>query len=379
MAYSAYQHYKPARASGVTQLPRHWNAKRLRFAVCLNPSRNEVELPGDALVSFVPMDAVGELGGLTLEAERQLDEAGAGYTYFADGDVVVAKITPCFENGKGALASGLTNGVALGTTELHVVRAGPELDARFLFYLSISDHFRDIGESEMYGAGGQKRIPDTFIKDFRAGLPPRPEQHIIVEFLGRETARIDALMGKKRRLLELLEEKRLAVITHAVTKGLDPSAPMQDSGIAWLGQIPAHWETKQARFVLGKGVYGISDSTSDAGEYGVLRMGDIGYGDVSTANLARIDAVDESLLVEPGDLLFNRTNSYEQVAKVGLFRGDPDQPVTYASYLVRFRPKGHSEYLRFLLNIPPFLAFVRSPPVTYRGSARPARCSGQKM
>src|SRR5262245_30723976 len=100
MTCRLYQHYMPADASGATQLPRHCNEKRLRFAVRLNPSRNEVELPGDALVSFIPMDAVGELGGLTLDAERLLDEIGAGYTYFADSDVVVAKITPCFENGK---------------------------------------------------------------------------------------------------------------------------------------------------------------------------------------------------------------------------------------------------------------------------------------
>ena len=82
----------------------------------------------DALVSFMPMDAVGEHGGLTLPSDKQLDEIGNGYTYFADEDVVIAKITPCFENGKGALAANLTNGVAFGTTELHVVRPGPEID-----------------------------------------------------------------------------------------------------------------------------------------------------------------------------------------------------------------------------------------------------------
>lgn len=245
MAHPSYHQRILSDASGVAEVPSHWAVKRLRFAARLNPSRGEIDLPSDALVSFVPMDAVGEGGGLALNTERPLDDIGSGYTYFANGDVVVAKITPCFENGKGALAAGLKNGIALGTTELHVVRPGIELEPRFLFYISIADHFRDIGESEMYGAGGQKRIPDTFIKDFRAALPPRSEQCEIADFLDRETARIDSLVEKKRRLLGLLKEKRLATITQAVTKGLNPNATMKDSGTDWLGQIPSHWQVKR--------------------------------------------------------------------------------------------------------------------------------------
>ncbi len=242
MLLRPYPKYLVSGAAGAPQLPNHWLSKRLRYISRINPSKSEISLQPDAPVSFIPMEAVGEYGGLQLATEKPLDEIGSGYTYFADNDVIVAKITPCFENGKGALARDLINGVAFGTTELHVIRAGDELEPRFLFYISISSHFRDIGESEMYGAGGQKRIADTFIKDFRAGFPPLPEQQAICEFLDRETARIDALVDKKRGLLDLLEERRLAVVTHAVTKGLNPNARMKESGIDWLGQIPANWE-----------------------------------------------------------------------------------------------------------------------------------------
>jgi type I restriction enzyme S subunit len=107
-------------------------------------------------------------------------------------------------------------------------------------------------------------------------------------------------------------------------------------------------------------VYGISDALQKTGEYGVLRMGDVGYGDVSTANLARVDQVDQSLLVTKGDLLFNRTNSYEQVAKIGLLRDKPSEKITFASYLVRYHPVANGEYLAYLLNIPTFLEFVRA-------------------
>ena len=193
------------------------------------------------LVSFIPMEAVGEYGGLSLDDKRELKDVYDGYTYIADGDLCVAKITPCFENSKGALAEGLTNGVGFGTTELHVVRSGPNLDPRFLFYVSMADDFRKLGESEMYGAGGQRRIDERFIKDWMPPLPPIDTQRRISRFLDEKTARIDALIEKKRKLLDRLAQKRQALITRAVTKGLNPGAPMRPSGIEWLGDIPAHW------------------------------------------------------------------------------------------------------------------------------------------
>jgi len=218
-----------------------WTRRRLRFDARLNPVKSELELADDVPVSFVPMDAVGERGGLRLEEERPVDEVYNGYTYFRDGDVVIAKITPCFENGKGAIAEGLTNGVGFGTTELHVVRPCQQLDDRFLFYVTIAHDFRSFGEAEMLGAGGQKRVPERFLKDWRPPLPPLETQKRIAAFLDEKTARIDALIAKKQALLERLAEKRQAIITQAVTKGLNPAAPMKDSGIDWLGEIPAHW------------------------------------------------------------------------------------------------------------------------------------------
>jgi type I restriction enzyme S subunit len=89
-----------------------------------------------------------------------------------------------------------------------------------------------------FGLGGNAIATGLFT------LPPEPEQHAIAAFLDRETARIDALVGKKQRLIELLQEQRTALITSAVTKGLDPTVPMKDSGVEWLGEIPAHWEVK---------------------------------------------------------------------------------------------------------------------------------------
>lgn len=255
-------------------IPAHWTRRRLRFDATFNPLKSKLDLPLDTEVSFVPMDAIGEFGGLQLDQVRPIEEVYSGYTYFADGDVCIAKITPCFENGKGALAQDLTNGIAFGTTELHVIRPSPALDAQFLFYLTMAHDFRSFGEAEMLGAGGQKRVPEEFLKDWRAPLPPPEVQRRIAHFLEGKTAQIDALIDKKRALLDRLAEKRQALITHAVTKGLNPNAPMKDSGVDWLGKIPAHWEVlpmKRMKRFLTSGSRGWAPYYADEGDV-FLRM-----------------------------------------------------------------------------------------------------------
>jgi type I restriction enzyme S subunit len=300
MKLPAYPRTKPSGVEWLGDVPEHWEVKRGRFAMRVNPPAPRLRaLKPEDEVSFVPMDAVGVGGGLSLEQTRILAEVSGGYTEFQDGDVVVAKITPCFENGKAALACGLLNGAAYGTTELHVLRAGPALNRSFLFYVAISDTFRKLGESEMYGAGGQKRVPPEFNKDFRTPLPPPAEQRAIAAFLDRETGRVDRLVAKKRELIERLKEKRTALISRTVTRGLPPGAgkkypqisqiyadevrkqksssenlrqsasicgslpenpplkPAGSSAIAsakagldWLGDIPEHWEVVPLRYAF---------------------------------------------------------------------------------------------------------------------------------
>lgn len=302
-------------------LPFGWGRRRLRFDAQFNPVKSGLALPDETEVSFVPMEAVGEYGGLLLDQTRQLGDVYAGYTYFADGDLCLAKITPCFENGKGALAANLTNGVAFGTTELHVVRPAETLDARFLFYISIGHDFRGFGEAEMLGAGGQKRVPEAFLKNWRAPLPPLKTQKRIAAFLDEKTAQIDALIARKQALLERLAEKRQASITQAVTKGLNSAAPMKDSGITWLGQIPAHWEVKRL------------DRLNDYRRpirYGIVLPGPhfeggvpiIKGGDVRPERLKRellnctdpdIDAANPKARVAAGDLVYTIRGSFGDV------------------------------------------------------------------
>jgi type I restriction enzyme S subunit len=213
------------------------------------------------------MEAIGEQGELDLSTIRNLDDVKKGYTQFFDGDVIVAKITPCFENGKGALVRGLFNGVGFGTTELYVLSPGPELDGRFLYYVTKSSSFKKLGEAAMTGAAGQKRVPEEFVRNFRVVLPSLPQQHTMADFLDRVTAKIDALITAKEQLLGILSEKRRALIAHAVTRGLNPDVPYRDSGIPWLGTIPAHWKTERTRWLFHE-----RDERSETGDEELLTV-----------------------------------------------------------------------------------------------------------
>jgi type I restriction enzyme S subunit len=192
-------------------------------------------------------------------------------------------------------------------------------------------------------------------------LPPFEEQAAIASFLDRETAKIDALIAKKERLIELLQEKRTAIISHAVTKGLDPTVPLKDSGVEWLGEIPAHWEVMPLKRSLKSSDYGLSDNIKGEGIFKVLTMGHIQDGKVLIPEEGSLDNVPKELVLEYDDLLFNRTNSRELVGKVGIFKGNSEDKVTFASYLVRLRSNDYAEpnYLNFLLNSQLILSKVR--------------------
>ena len=248
-------------------LPQEWNETRLRRLVELNPGKSEVStLPDDLEVTFLGMENVKVDGKLDLSEKRKISDVYSGYTYFRDGDVLVAKITPCFENGKGALAKGLRNGLGFGSTEFHVLRVGSKLDSRFLEYITHSYPFRVKGAKMMTGAAGQKRVPEDFISDMNIPVPPLSVQRAIANFLDQKTAVIDDLIAKKERLIELLDEKRAALINQAVTRGLDPDVPMKDSGVPWIGEIPAHWELVQLKYLCSmKSGEGITSRELDDG------------------------------------------------------------------------------------------------------------------
>ena len=347
MSLPKYPEYRESGVEWLGDVPAHWQVDMLRRRATLNPSKSEIgDGAIDRVVSFLPMEAVGERGELDLSRTRPIGEVSTGYTYFREGDVAFAKITPCFENGKGARMVGLHGGLGFGTTELTVVRPQRTLlDGRYLDWVLRSVPFRQRGEAAMYGAGGQKRVPDEFVREFSFAWPSAEEQQTIATFLDRETAKIDALIAEQEKLIVLLTEKRQATISHAVTKGLDPNAPMKDSGIPWLGEVPAEWEIlplKRDVAFLTSGSRGWAEHYSNEGAL-FLRIGNLTRDSVELdlSDVQRVEPPEgsegERTRVSTGDVLFSITAYLGSVAVV-----PGDVEVAYVSQhvaLARLRGK----------------------------------------
>lgn len=195
---------------------------RLRHLVEINPSGGFVQsLSDDALVTFMPMERLHENGEISADLTRELIEVKGSYSLFQEGDVVVAKVTPCFENGKSAVATNLMNRVAYGTTEITVLRPRPELLATYLRYVVSSSRYLDEGTASMTGAGGLKRVPENFVRNFKIGLPPTREQEYLVSSLDAKLKRMDQLVKVANQTTALLRERRQALISAAVTGKID--------------------------------------------------------------------------------------------------------------------------------------------------------------
>ena len=186
------------------------------------------------------------------------------------------------------------------------------LEARFFRYVLASDAIQGLIAAVKAGMG----VPHLFqadIKKFPIPKPPPPVQTAIADFLDRETGRIDSLVEKKRRLIELLEEKRTALISHVVTKGLDPTVPMKESGIPWLGEIPAHWEVTPLMHLIPpkrKIMYGIVLPGPNVEEgIPIIKSGDVKPGRLDPGRLDRTTHEIESRYVRsrvfPGDIVYS--------------------------------------------------------------------------
>ncbi len=359
--YKPYPAYKDSGVEWLGEVPEGWEVSRIRFIVSTPVTDGPHETPEilDEGVPFVSAEAIFD-GKVNFNKIR-------GYISEEDHQKYSRKYLPK----KGDIymvKSGATTGrIAIVETEeefniwspLAAIRCRDSIVNRYYaFYYLQSTVVKSTIETS-WNFGTQQNIGMGVIQNFRIPTPPLPEQTAIAAFLDRETGRIDALIAKKKRLIELLAEKRAAVISHAVTKGLDPDAPMKDSGVEWLGEVPEHWEVLHLKQVFSDVIYGISEVADVEGNFEMLTMGDINEGVVTCPQKRFVDHVDRKLLLRDGDLLFNRTNSLDLIGKVGVFEGGDN--VTFASYLVRLRFTDDSTpyYFNYLLNTPTILARAR--------------------
>ena len=164
-----------------------WKIAKFENFCEINPNKKSIENIEDSTeVSFIPMAAVGEKGEIDTSETKTYSEVKKGFTSFSDKDVLFAKITPCMENGKGAVAEGLKNNLGFGSTEFHVLRPKQELcDSYWLYYLMSLPEFRKKAELNMKGSAGQKRVPANFLAKFEISLPPIGLQKVYIDFFNQ--------------------------------------------------------------------------------------------------------------------------------------------------------------------------------------------------
>lgn len=219
-------------------VPRHWEIKRMKDVSVLNPAYNGPDL--DGVVSFVPMEA------LRYDKIQELSipyiVAKGSYTFFANGDILVAKVTPCFENGNIAIADNLKQGIGFGSSEIFTIRSNEQIYNRFLFYFMLTSDFMDKACATMCGVGGLKRISPEFMRSAQVIVPPMKEQHVIVDYLDSKVANINEYIDIRKRELNFLRTLRRSRVNEVVVNGLRDDRLMKDSGEGWIGAVPDNWE-----------------------------------------------------------------------------------------------------------------------------------------
>ncbi|MHB8336374.1 MAG: restriction endonuclease subunit S [Ignavibacteriaceae bacterium] len=194
----------------------NWPLAKLSDVCEINPKILNSKVDNDLDVSFLPMKAVEELTGIIyLNEERKLAEVKRGYTYFGNGDIIFAKITPCMENGKVAIVNKLKNEIGFGSTEFHVLRCSGTLLNKYLFYCLIQSSYRKLAQRNMTGTAGQLRVPKRFIENSEIPLPPLPIQQKIVQKIEQLFSELDSGVASLKKAKEQIKTYRHAVLASA--------------------------------------------------------------------------------------------------------------------------------------------------------------------
>ena len=194
-----------------------WPVMTIEEVANVNPGVGKAAIPDDLPVSFVPMPSVGAGdGSIHVEKTRPASEVKKGFTVFLEGDVLFAKITPCMENGKMAIVPKLVNGYGFGSTEFHVLRPKPGMDAKYLYYYVSSQAFRGEAERYMTGAVGQKRVSTTYLKQSTIPVAPPDQQKRIVAEIEKQFSRLDEAVANLKRVKANLKRYKAAVLKSAI-------------------------------------------------------------------------------------------------------------------------------------------------------------------
>lgn len=260
----------------IGEIPEGWEITRLKYLADFEPTCDTSYLTDESKITYTPMECVKN-GGFE-NRSALYGNLSHTLTPFQNGDIAMAKVTPCFENGNIAIMDDLFSGFGLGSSELFIFRP-KSISTRYFFYWLQNKAFVARACSTMTGTGGLKRISPSFIRNCPVHCPSTDEQTKISDYLDAKCSEIDDLLTSVRSSIEEYKKLKQAVITQAVTKGVRGEREMKDSGIEWIGKIPKEWKKNKILRIfstIGSGTTPKStDNNNFDGNINWLQSGDI--------------------------------------------------------------------------------------------------------
>ena len=350
--YAPYPSYKCSRVRWLGDVPAHWSVMRLKYLATVNDEALAETTDPNFEIVYVDIGSVDSVEGITGREDLVFEDAPSrARRIVRQGDVIVSTVRTYL---RAIARIEVADANVIVSTGFAVVRPR-DLDDGFCAYALRAPNFVERVVANSVGVS-YPAINASDLACLDIACPPLAEQRAIAGFLARETAKIDSLVAKMERLIELLQEKRTALISRAVTKGLDPDVPMKDSGVEWLGEMPAHWEVKRLRAtVLGcqNGVWGAEPNGSN--DIACVRVADFDRvkfrANTSRPTLRSIEAdVIRTRMLYPGDLLLEVSGGGEKQPVGTVVMYDDKQPAVCSNFIAQLRPSEgfESRYLTYL-------------------------------
>ena len=263
-----YTEMKDSGILGCGSIPSHWKTIPIKYVALLDGQTNTSHIKPEDIVSFAPMECIRNDKRIPRVAPKSKDNGT--YSSFCNGDIAIAKVTPCFENGNICMMDSLVNGYAFGSSELFSIRP-TNIVSRYLFYCMQTPYFINGGIATMTGVGGLKRVSSYYMKNAKITLPSWEEQTTIATYLDTQCAKIDEIIAQAKASIEDYKQWKASIIYEAVTKGLDPNVEMKESGVPWIGKMPVNWTISALKNLCtmqaGKNL--TSEQISTSGQYPV--------------------------------------------------------------------------------------------------------------
>jgi len=326
-------------------IPQDWAVQKL--GELFEPSITRMKLKSDDSIAFVGMQDVSESAQLITQKVVKFHEVKSGFTFFGKGDVLVAKITPCFENGKGCIADNLITDVGFGSTEFHVLRANQNSVSKFIYYWTVNSTFRKKLELDMVGSAGHRRIPLSSIQNY---LIPSPTTQAEQQKIATALSDTDALISELEKLIEKKQAIKTAIMQQLLTgKTRLPEFALREDGTpkgykdSELGQIPEDWEVI-CLGDIGQALIGLTYSPNDTAEFGtlVLRSSNVQNSKLSFDNNVFVQMIlPDRVIVKEGDILICvRNGSRQLIGKCALI-DKKTEGAAFGAFMSVYRTKSY--------------------------------------